>query len=182
MFPADKLGKINTFTFELAILENGNFSFINSLFKAKLACNSPSTIKSGCSLCKIPTASLTFLGGSKSVEPKLAKESMAILGLIFKRSTDFAVSIAISAKSLAVGFTLMVVSAKNTGPVLVIKIYIPAILLTPSSVPITCKAGRRSEEHTSELQSRPHLVCRLLLVIKNQKNIYTNFLKHTITY
>src|SRR3989442_9241646 len=25
------------------------------------------------------------------------------------------------------------------------------------------KAGSRSEEHTSELQSRPHLVCRLLL-------------------
>src|SRR5690554_7676594 len=25
----------------------------------------------------------------------------------------------------------------------------------------------RSEEHTSELQSRPHLVCRLLLVKKN---------------
>src|SRR2546429_5441776 len=27
--------------------------------------------------------------------------------------------------------------------------------------------GRRSEEHTSELQSRLHLVCRLLLVKKN---------------
>src|SRR6266498_2609147 len=27
---------------------------------------------------------------------------------------------------------------------------------------------RRSEEHTSELQSRPHLVCRLLLEKKNQ--------------
>src|SRR5690554_7696244 len=27
-------------------------------------------------------------------------------------------------------------------------------------------AGLRSEEHTSELQSRPHLVCRLLLEIK----------------
>src|SRR3989442_4529969 len=26
----------------------------------------------------------------------------------------------------------------------------------------------RSEEHTSELQSRPHLVCRLLLETKNQ--------------
>src|SRR5436305_5222871 len=26
---------------------------------------------------------------------------------------------------------------------------------------------RRSEEHTSELQSRPHLVCRLLVVKKN---------------
>src|SRR5436305_6633032 len=29
---------------------------------------------------------------------------------------------------------------------------------------------RRSEEHTSELQSRPHLVCRLLLEKKKQKN------------
>src|SRR5215813_14776130 len=29
----------------------------------------------------------------------------------------------------------------------------------------------RSEEHTSELQSRPHLVCRLLLE-KKKKNIY----------
>src|SRR5690554_7359553 len=29
----------------------------------------------------------------------------------------------------------------------------------------------RSEEHTSELQSRPHLVCRLLLEKKNNKNI-----------
>src|SRR5690554_7268611 len=28
--------------------------------------------------------------------------------------------------------------------------------------------GNRSEEHTSELQSRPHLVCRLLLEKKNQ--------------
>src|SRR2546429_4799586 len=28
-------------------------------------------------------------------------------------------------------------------------------------------AGRRSEEHTSELQSRLHLVCRLLLEKKN---------------
>src|SRR5690554_7225151 len=30
----------------------------------------------------------------------------------------------------------------------------------------------RSEEHTSELQSRPHLVCRLLLE-KKKKNTYT---------
>src|SRR2546429_2427903 len=29
--------------------------------------------------------------------------------------------------------------------------------------------GRRSEEHTSELQSRLHLVCRLLLEKKNKK-------------
>src|SRR5436305_10835823 len=31
--------------------------------------------------------------------------------------------------------------------------------------------GDRSEEHTSELQSRPHLVCRLLL--EKKKNIKT---------
>src|SRR5438876_4715778 len=30
-----------------------------------------------------------------------------------------------------------------------------------------CKAGKRSEEHTSELQSPVHLVCRLLLEKKN---------------
>src|SRR5690554_7541718 len=32
-------------------------------------------------------------------------------------------------------------------------------------------ADSRSEEHTSELQSRPHLVCRLLLEKKKKKNI-----------
>src|SRR5436305_4248321 len=31
--------------------------------------------------------------------------------------------------------------------------------------------GRRSEEHTSELQSRPHLVCRLLLEKKNKMTV-----------
>src|SRR5256884_6492913 len=31
--------------------------------------------------------------------------------------------------------------------------------------------GKRSEEHTSELQSRLHLVCRLLLEKKKSKNI-----------
>src|SRR3989442_9662699 len=31
--------------------------------------------------------------------------------------------------------------------------------------------GARSEEHTSELQSRPHLVCRLLLEKKKKKKV-----------
>src|SRR5690554_7632245 len=34
---------------------------------------------------------------------------------------------------------------------------------------IGIKAFGRSEEHTSELQSRPHLVCRLLLEKKKEK-------------
>src|SRR2546429_2127122 len=39
----------------------------------------------------------------------------------------------------------------------------------PSTEPLV--AGRRSEEHTSELQSRLHLVCRLLL--EKKKKTYT---------
>src|SRR2546422_8477114 len=35
--------------------------------------------------------------------------------------------------------------------------------------PRHCNASRRSEEHTSELQSRLHLVCRLLLEKKNRR-------------
>src|SRR5690554_7026834 len=37
------------------------------------------------------------------------------------------------------------------------------VITTPYSFVATSHAIMRSEEHTSELQSRPHLVCRLLL-------------------
>src|SRR2546422_7313861 len=37
--------------------------------------------------------------------------------------------------------------------------------------PPKLRAGTRSEEHTSELQSRLHLVCRLLLEKKKKKKI-----------
>src|SRR6266699_7078081 len=49
--------------------------------------------------------------------------------------------------------------------------------------PVFPVLAERSEEHTSELQSRPHLVCRLLLEKKTQTtcqtlvNIITNFLQ-----
>src|SRR3989442_1902563 len=39
---------------------------------------------------------------------------------------------------------------------------------TPKKSRILARPARRSEEHTSELQSRPHLVCRLLLEKKKQ--------------
>src|SRR5690625_5858574 len=38
--------------------------------------------------------------------------------------------------------------------------------------------AQRSEEHTSELQSRGHLVCRLLLEKKNESIGVTLFLSH----
>src|SRR3712207_8663181 len=39
---------------------------------------------------------------------------------------------------------------------------------TGVSLPFTCRSPRRSEEHTSELQSRQYLVCRLLLEKKKK--------------
>src|SRR2546422_7545891 len=43
----------------------------------------------------------------------------------------------------------------------------------------SAEPGRsRSEEHTSELQSRLHLVCRLLLEKKKKKNMPPNTLQH----
>src|SRR5690554_7642488 len=45
-----------------------------------------------------------------------------------------------------------------------------ALLLQPEPQRILI-IGLRSEEHTSELQSRPHLVCRLLLEKKNTNQL-----------
>src|SRR3989442_2550223 len=41
---------------------------------------------------------------------------------------------------------------------------------TGSSIHIRAPPAPRSEEHTSELQSRPHLVCRLLLEKKKDES------------
>src|SRR5215203_6439971 len=41
----------------------------------------------------------------------------------------------------------------------------------PAGTPGVCRTGPRSEEHTSELQSRQYLVCRLLLEKKKKKKI-----------
>src|SRR3712207_7043272 len=41
--------------------------------------------------------------------------------------------------------------------------------------PPTSRAGTRSEEHTSELQSRQYLVCRLLLEKKNTRTYLTSY-------
>src|SRR5690349_22196367 len=40
-----------------------------------------------------------------------------------------------------------------------------------STPPTTCWSSRRSEEHTSELQSRRDLVCRLLLEKKKESKL-----------
>src|SRR3712207_7789496 len=56
-----------------------------------------------------------------------------------------------------------------------VRYYIPSIVSTSSpSMWRSCPpATSRSEEHTSELQSRQYLVCRLLLEKKNKNLIAT---------
>src|SRR3712207_7185540 len=49
----------------------------------------------------------------------------------------------------------------------------------PAGRPATKSVGERSEEHTSELQSRQYLVCRLLL---EKKKVSAGILQLMLTY
>src|SRR5690554_7093482 len=49
----------------------------------------------------------------------------------------------------------------------IIALLMGVLLVCLNGFPGKTPMRRRSEEHTSELQSRPHLVCRLLLEKKN---------------
>src|SRR6266511_4733854 len=55
--------------------------------------------------------------------------------------------------------------ARRRSPISVLAHSPPALLLTRRHAP---RYARRSEEHTSELQSRENLVCRLLLEKRKQ--------------
>src|SRR5438309_6289177 len=49
------------------------------------------------------------------------------------------------------------------------------------SCPYRCRRACRSEEHTSELQSQFHLVCRLLLEKKKNKKVNANNIRNYMT-
>src|SRR2546429_1094477 len=53
----------------------------------------------------------------------------------------------------------------------------PAWATSASPWAASCLPARRSEEHTSELQSRLHLVCRLLLEKKKQHHTQRDLLR-----
>src|SRR2546429_6914856 len=55
---------------------------------------------------------------------------------------------------------------------------VPPYLLYSTTSPTFTSIGTRSEEHTSELQSRLHLVCRLLL--EKNKSVAVSYLMHTL--
>src|SRR5258708_24542142 len=52
--------------------------------------------------------------------------------------------------------------------------------VTWPTTPFSSSTGERSEEHTSELQSPDHLVCRLLLEKKKKKKIKCARLVYTL--
>src|SRR5256885_7373921 len=57
---------------------------------------------------------------------------------------------------------------RRAEPLVIVRLHLPAIRLRRvAALGSSLRAGSRSEEHTSELQSPCNLVCRLLLEKKN---------------
>src|SRR2546422_6125163 len=78
---------------------------------------------------------------------------------------------------LALLMTLATTSSAVISPFRMFTLAALAVLCAPvSAVPIS----PRSEEHTSELQSRLHLVCRLLLEKKKKKHNQTSLMTRII--
>src|SRR5690625_6210686 len=75
----------------------------------------------------------------------------------------------VSYKVFVTFFTTLTFVVANFGLANIINYSIPVLMfLYPLAIVLMLLAFLRSEEHTSELQSRGHLVCRLLL--ENTKN------------
>src|SRR5262245_64561223 len=75
--------------------------------------------------------------------------------------------------SLPVGIAVAYLLARGRfpGKALLNGIVLLPLILPPVVSALPGKRPRRSEEHTSELQSLRHLVCRLLLEKKKKNNI-----------
>src|SRR6266498_601945 len=92
-----------------------------------------------------------------------ALELLAGIGLLLPAVTGVAtVLVPLAAVGLALQMVLAALTHRRRGELQMIGINAVLLLLA-----VVVAWARRSEEHTSELQSRPHLVCRLLLEKKN---------------
>src|SRR5690554_6336132 len=76
--------------------------------------------------------------------------------------------VAVSARRLAEVGVLDTELPEPVAPGLSEAAIAPLQMSSRAAYPATPCQGHRSEEHTSELQSRPHLVCRLLLEKKKK--------------
>src|SRR5690554_7299253 len=80
---------------------------------------------------------------------------------------------------LLIGFKKLLSSIpkKYTSTLVLIDESALGFIITPGNSPsFSLLPLTRSEEHTSELQSRPHLVCRLLLEKKKKIWVFSHFL------
>src|SRR5258705_10022939 len=84
------------------------------------------------------------------------------------RSTLFPYTTLFRSVSLGLGIPAMCVALFASGNLMIAGIFLAEFLLLLNTGPLN--ARKRSEEHTSELQSLRHLVCRLLLEKKKKKS------------
>src|SRR2546422_7504723 len=98
---------------------------------------------------------------SAPAKPHLAPASLNVRSPLLRKATFFVASFGNSASS-----------RRHSSPVNVARMrsHVSASI-TSHKWPVVART--RSEEHTSELQSRLHLVCRLLLEKKKKKTLNT---------
>src|SRR5690625_5319592 len=97
---------------------------------------------------------------------------LALFNIVIHLGFASATSLASALIPIVIALVVSMDSASFNGPglVLIMQFVISFGFLLPISAPQNMLAygtNTRSEEHTSELQSRGHLVCRLLLEKKN---------------
>src|SRR2546422_6193121 len=98
---------------------------------------------------------------SAPAKPHLAPASLNVRSPLLRKATFFVASFGNNASS-----------RRHSSPVNVARMrsHVSASI-TSHRWPVVAKTSSRSEEHTSELQSRLHLVCRLLLEKKKSTQI-----------
>src|SRR5207253_7414031 len=100
-------------------------------------------------------------GGFISVRTGSAPDANSIP--VPKENADLAMDAA-----QCIGCGACVAACKNASAMLFVAAKVSHLGLLPQGQPERYKRVKRSEEHTSELQSRGHLVCRLLLEKKKE--------------
>src|SRR5690625_6925697 len=92
--------------------------------------------------------------------------SAADAQLWYKASMYWSISASAQDPDAALAFVDFLVNSPDAGEILSIERGVPGNLTVREAI-----TPDRSEEHTSELQSRGHLVCRLLLEQKKPRHV-----------
>src|SRR5690625_3747595 len=125
----------------------------------------------------LPPAATPDVDSTYAVEGLVPNIDPTVVAVASANNADFAlgklpffIKPACSATPIIVPVVSKIVTNKNANTT----VYNPFVNTPPTSKSKKTGIGGRSEEHTSELQSRGHLVCRLLLEKKNTKKPRNN--------